>query len=193
MAVLMMLEVPGATIEQYEATARALGHREADFDLPAGLISHTAGPTEDGILIVDVWESPEKLERFLGELGPVAAENGISGVEPRILPVHALIREGRGERAGVMIVIEVDGFGTDAYDRMVTEMPEHAADGSDHPAVSHVAATSDGGMVVVDVWESPEAFGAFAQERVAPAGEAVGLGPIEPRLVPVHHRMAAKS
>ena len=32
----------------------------------------------------------------------------------------------------------------------------------------------DGGMRVVDVWESPEAFQAFAQERLAAAFQEAG-------------------
>ena len=47
-----------------------------------------------------------------------------------------------------------------------------------NPAVGQVfhleGPMEGGGMRVVDVWESPEAFQAFAQERLAPAFQRVG-------------------
>jgi hypothetical protein len=30
--------------------------------------------------------------------------------------------------------------------------------------------------------------GRFAKEEIGPAGEAAGLGPVEPRVVPLHNR-----
>jgi hypothetical protein len=38
----------------------------------------------------------------------------------------------------------------------------------------HLEGPMDGGMRVVDVWESPEAFEAFARERLAPAFRKAG-------------------
>ena len=163
--------------------------------LPEGLISHVAGPTDSGMLVVDVWESPEALERFAKErLGPVLAELGApAGTEPRVFPVHNHIRQGSGTDAGVIVVIESDGFGPDDYDHVTAEMDAHAGDGSSHPAVSHIAAVSDDGMVFVDVWDSPESVGAFFEEQIGPATAATGtdLGEVEPRFVPVHNRFAA--
>ena len=52
---------------------------------------------------------------------------------------------------------------------------------------------ADGGMVVADLWDSAEAFGKFAEEQIGPAGAAVGLGPIEPRIVPVHNRIRGRA
>ena len=36
-------------------------------NLPEGLISHQAGSTDGGMLIVDVWESAEAFQRFADE------------------------------------------------------------------------------------------------------------------------------
>jgi hypothetical protein len=193
MAVLMMLELPGATLEQYERTNEIL-EIAGDEDAPDGLISHVAGPTDDGILIVDVWDSPESLERFFEErgVGRAMQEAGAPEGEPRVLPVHNHF-EGSGTNAGVLVIAEIDGFGPDVYDEMISSMDEHAAPGN-HPSVQHTAAvTESGGVIVVDLWESPEAFGEFAQKAVAPAGEAVGLAPFEPRFVPVHNRLRGAS
>jgi hypothetical protein len=193
MAVMMMTELQGASPEMYDGVNERMGVNPAA--LPEGLISHVAGPVDDGMLVVDVWESPQAFERFVNErLGPVLADLGAPrGPEPRLLPVHNHIRQGSGTDAGVIVVIESDGFGPDDYDRVTAAMEAHAGDGSSHPAVSHVAAVSDDGMVFVDVWDSPESVGSFVEKQIAPATVATGtdLGPVEPRFVPVHNRFAA--
>lgn len=184
MAVLMLFETPGATVEQYERMNAIMGIN-GDEDAPAGLISHVAGRTDDGMLIADVWESEEQLRAFFADhLGAALAEVGIDGsAHPRILPIHNMIARGAGTKDGVIVVLEVEGFGTDTYDAMIERMPAHD---SSHPAVSHAAAADGDGMLIVDVWESPDAFGRFAQEQVGPAGAAAGMtAAIEPRIVPV--------
>ena len=101
--------------------------------------------------------------------------------------MHNHIPQGAGTDPAVLMITEIDDFGPDDYDRMTAGMDAHTAD-ANHPSVSHIAAvTEEGGLVVVDVWESPEAFQEFAQTQVAAAGEAVGMGPIEPRFAPVHN------
>ena len=66
MAVLMMLEVPGGTVEQYERANEIMGIK-GDADAPEGLISHVAARTDEGIVIADVWASEGDLERFFEE------------------------------------------------------------------------------------------------------------------------------
>jgi hypothetical protein len=193
-AVMMMTELEGASPQMYDEVNERMGVNPDA--LPEGLISHVAGPTDSGMLIVDVWESPQAFERFARErLGPVLTDMGApAGPEPRLLPVHNHIRQGSGTDAGVILIIESDGFGADAYDRVTAEMDAHAGDGSSHPAVSHVAAVSDDGMVFVDTWDSPESAGGFFEKQVGPAAAAAGadIGSLEPRVVPVHNRFAAK-
>jgi len=193
MAVLMLLELPGATREQYDRANEILGIR-SDDDAPDGLISHAAGLTDDGMVVVDIWESAESLERFFEERDVEAAMNeaGADLGEPRVLPVHNH-SEGSGTEPGVLMIAEIDDFGTDTYDRMTTGMEGHQPGGT-HPAVYHAAAVNEsGGMVIVDIWESPEAFGKYAQEQIAPAGEAAGMAPFEPRFVPVHRRIKGQT
>ena len=185
MAVLMLLEVPGGTIEQYEQVNEILGI-EGDSTAPEGLLYHVAGKTDDGIVVADVWRSEDDLERFFEKLEPALVESGMPEATRRVSPVHNHIPSRSGE-AVVMAIIELDDLGPDDYDRMTGQMSAHASPES-HPAIAHVAAvTEDGGLVVVDVWESPEAFAAFAEEQIGPAGEAAGIGPVEPRFVPVHN------
>ena len=190
MAILMMMEGSGVTADQYRGLNSEMGIH-GDGDAPDGLVSHVAGHDGESLVVADVWESPELLDTFFHErLGPALQKVGIEAPPPRILPVHD-VTPGSGSHAGVLVVIDVPGFGVDTYDAMRTHMPAHTPGGPGHPAVSHVAAITEGGMLIVDVWESPEAFGKFAEEQIAPAGAAVGVGPLEPRFVPVIGRITA--
>jgi len=185
MAILVMMEAEGVGKAEYDATNDALA-ATGDDGAPDGLITHAAGLTDNGLLVVDVWESKEKLEAFFNEHLRAALETaGIPIGEPTVLPVHNVIQQGSGTTAGTMVVIDMQGFTTDTYDRMVASMEAHVADGSNHPAVQHVAAVTDDGLLVVDVWESPEAFAAFAESQIGPAGAVAGMtSPIEPRFLP---------
>ena len=52
----------GGTAEQYQSTLAAV-HQGSD--LPAGQSYHVAGPTEDGWLVVAVWDSKESYDTFV--------------------------------------------------------------------------------------------------------------------------------
>lgn len=191
MSVMVIIELDGVTVEQYEQVNETMGVSRV-ADVP-GLLSHTAAQADDGLLIVDVWESAEAFEGFVEErLGAALAQAGVSGrPEPRVIPVHKHILNGAGSHAGVLMIIEADGFDTETYEQMTGGMDAHQGDGSNHPAVSHVAGVTDSGMVIVDVWGSPEEFAAFAESQIAPAAEELGTPPLEPVFVPVHNHMGA--
>jgi len=189
----MILEIGGATTDNYDAVNAAMG---VDKDhLPEGLISHAVGPTENGLAIVDFWDNAGDMERFVQQqVGPAMQQVGLpSGAQPRVHPVHNLIEKGSGDQANVMLLIDSSTFTPAAYDEIVSRMPAHAGDGSNHPAVSHVAAVSDDGMVFVDLWDSAESAQSFFESQIGPASEGLDVGTIEPRVVPVHNRFAAKS
>ena len=110
-----------------------------------------------------------------------------------MLPVHNHF-QGKGETAGVLMIADVDGLTPDMYDSMTAAMEEHELHGPGHPAVHHVAAVKENGdVLVIDIWESPEAFGEFASEQIAPAGQDAGLASFEPRFVPIHNRLRGAS
>ena len=72
----------------------------------------------------------------------------------------------------------------DKYDRALRLVPELG----DQPGRrSHVCAQTDDGFIVVEVWESPDAFDHFLR-LFGPLMTEVGL-PCEPRIAPVHHAM----
>jgi hypothetical protein len=194
MSVLLVTEAPGATTAEYDRVNEIMGIH-GDEDAPEGLIEHVGASDGNGITVAEVWESEEAAGRFFAErLGPALAEVGVEiPSKPRVLPVHNSLR-GAGTNAGVLLLIEIDGFTTDVYDKMTAGMDMHAGDGSNHPSVWHAAAVDDsGGLVVADVWESPEAFGKFAEEEIGPRGAEAGLPQFEPKLIPVHNRLKGKA
>ena len=81
-----IFEVPGAGAEEYDAVMKTLGH-----DAP-GRLYHCAGPTEEGWMVVDVWESQEAFDAFLAErLLPVARKVGFFASMPQSFPVHNIV------------------------------------------------------------------------------------------------------
>ena len=96
MAVVMLMEWPGVTPEQYEEARRRVGW---ETDAPPGGIFHVAR-FEDGVLhVVDVWETAEDFDRFARErLMPVVkGELQLEG-EPsvRFVDAHARFNPAAG-------------------------------------------------------------------------------------------------
>ena len=193
MALLMIMETPGGTTDQYEKVNEIMGIR-GDEDAPDGLIQHLCARSDDGVVVADVWESQEALDRFFEErLGAALQQAGLgSDSPPRIMPVHNRMT-GKGTEPNLLILIEADGLSTDQYDQMASRMPAHADGGSDGPWFAHTAATKDGGIVVADVWDSAESFGQFAEAQIGPAAQEVGMGPIEPRMLPIHNLLNGRA
>jgi hypothetical protein len=86
MAITAVFEVPGMTADQFDKILVELGG--AGQSEPDGRLIHVACPTDGGWLVVDVWESEEKLGAFAGVLMPIIAGMGITPPQPRIVPVH---------------------------------------------------------------------------------------------------------
>jgi hypothetical protein len=89
--------MPGGTSEQYEQIGEKMfGVRSSDFssaEAPDGLIMHSAGPTDDGWYVYDIWESQDHFERFVQErLMPAIQEMGASmGAQPQFYEIHNLV------------------------------------------------------------------------------------------------------
>jgi len=189
--VLVIMDIEGGTVEQYDHVDRLVGGTTAD-NAPAGLISHTAGPTDTGFFVADVWESPEALQDFYeNHLAGALKEAGVPEVQPQIMPVHNHL-EGRGSTAGVIVIAEIPGLSAEDYDRITADLEAHSGDGSRHPGVSHVAGAHGAGLVVVDVWGSEEEFGAYAQAELAPrAGDR--FAEMKTRFAKVRNHVQVKS
>jgi hypothetical protein len=63
MAVCLIVEIPGGTLDQYDAVKEGLGSPS----LGEGQISHVAGATDDGFTVVDVWESRAHFDQFMSD------------------------------------------------------------------------------------------------------------------------------
>jgi hypothetical protein len=89
--------MPGGTKEQYEQIGKKMfGVQSSDFssaEAPDGLLMHSAGPTEDGWYVYDVWESQDHLQRFVQErLMPAMQELGVPvGNQPQIYEIYNLV------------------------------------------------------------------------------------------------------
>jgi hypothetical protein len=68
---------PGGTKEQYEATLAAV--HPADGTLPPGQLSHSAGPSEDGWIIVATHDSRASWEKFRDSTLMPRMQQGIEG------------------------------------------------------------------------------------------------------------------
>jgi len=82
----LILEFEGFGRAEYEAVSDLLGIDigSGKGDWPAGLLVHTAGASENGWAIFEVWESREAQERFMNErLGPAMQEGGVSSPPSR--------------------------------------------------------------------------------------------------------------
>jgi len=188
MAVLMYLEIPGGTTDHYDRTNDALGVH-VETEPPEGLVHHVAGADDDGLVIVDIWESREALDDFVqSRLAAALQEAGVPPAAPRVYPVHNVIPQGSSDEANVLLVVEPKGFDVAMYDALVADMPAHAGSGESHPAAFHAVGTKeDGDLLVADVWPSEGAFNDFAQENLADA--AAQLGSLSPRFLRVHNRI----
>ncbi|MGW0336722.1 hypothetical protein ACWD0J_33595 [Streptomyces sp. NPDC003011] len=98
MSVIMVHEMPGVTQAQYEQVTDqvsggkgGLGSR-ADYPV-AGLLSHAAGPTAAGWIVVDVWESEEALQQFSERLRPALKEAGVPEGQPKIYSAFNVITD----------------------------------------------------------------------------------------------------
>ncbi len=95
MAVAVEMNFSGATLDQYDQVMEKMGLTPGGAG-PAGAISHWVAKTDDGLRIVDVWESREIFDRFAQEqIGPYTREVGIeSEPETRFYEVHAFLTPG---------------------------------------------------------------------------------------------------
>ena len=189
MRMLMTLEVPGGTTAQYDRAYALLGIAE-DGDPPPGLVVHTCAVTDDGIVVVDVWDSARELEDFaLDRLRAALTEVGMVTAAPQISPVHNLLF-GTGKEPNVLVLLHAAGVTADEYDTLVARMPSYADGGVSHPAVIHVAAVEQDGLHTAGLWDSEAAYKEFAQSQLFPA--ITSLRHFVLRVWPVHNCLRAR-
>jgi hypothetical protein len=87
MPVMLVLDAPGMTRDQYESL-RPLVRWESEH--PDGALLHCCAFDENGgVHVVDIWESREKPDAFFGtRLMPVMQEKGIEMPQPSVYEVY---------------------------------------------------------------------------------------------------------
>jgi len=95
-AVAVQLDFPGVTLEQYDQAIERMGMLRGG---PAsrGELFHWVAKTDDGIRVIDVWESREAYEKFAEmTMIPVAPEVGVFD-RPKVqfFEVHNYLAGGR--------------------------------------------------------------------------------------------------
>lgn len=96
MAIVAVFDMPGMNQAQYERSVEKLAGRPgparstADWPVP-GLVSHTAAPTADGWLVVDVWDSETAFQQFSEVIMPILKDLGIPPTKPKIYPVFSVV------------------------------------------------------------------------------------------------------
>ncbi len=90
MAVCLVVNIPGGTLEQCDQIRNAIAE-----PLGEGQVSHVAGATQDGFCVVDVWESREHFDRFMEQqLGEQLGRAGVPQPQITEFEVHASERRG---------------------------------------------------------------------------------------------------
>jgi hypothetical protein len=89
MAVALEMKFRGATLGQYDQVIEKMGLTPGG-PTPPGAIFHWVAASEDGLHVVDVWETREQFDRFAQEqIGPFTREAGIEEPpEIRAFEVH---------------------------------------------------------------------------------------------------------
>ena len=71
-----MMDFPGGTLEQYDQVIDRMGLTPGG-DTPPGALFHWVAATDEGIRVVDVWESQEQFDKFAEEqIGPYSRAVG---------------------------------------------------------------------------------------------------------------------
>ena len=91
MSILTVFDLHTMNVNKYKQAIKGL--EEAGQGNPEGRQYHVASVQKDGsIIVTDVWESGEHLEKFGKTLIPVLKKAGVEPVEPKVYPVQNYIQ-----------------------------------------------------------------------------------------------------
>ena len=90
MAIVAMFEVEGATSAKYDEVIRRL--TEIGQRVPDGQLYHICYGDPQRLQVIDVFESPAKLEAFGATLAPILKELGIEA-KPNVFNVYNIIED----------------------------------------------------------------------------------------------------
>jgi hypothetical protein len=84
MAIGMVFLGPGVTQAQYEQVRNKV---MPSNQLAPGMLSHVAGPTQDGWCVVETWESQEAAQRYFDQGLQQALEQAGISIQPTLFQV----------------------------------------------------------------------------------------------------------
>jgi hypothetical protein len=77
MAVAVVMDFTGGTLEQYDEVIHRMGFARAGSGASGGLF-HWVTETDKGIRVTDVWETREQFDQFAADqIGPITLDVGI--------------------------------------------------------------------------------------------------------------------
>jgi hypothetical protein len=88
--------------------------------------------------------------------------------------------------------LRFQGATTDQYDQVLQKMGLTPGGPVPPGAIFHWAAKTGDGLLVVDVWESEEAFDKFSSEQIVPYTQEVGIGAPEVTKHAVHNYLGGR-
>ena len=88
MAIVVMFEVDGATSSKYDEVIRRL--TEIGQRVPDGQMYHICYGDRQRLQVIDVFESPAKLDAFGAKLMPILQEMGITA-KPAVFEVYNIM------------------------------------------------------------------------------------------------------
>ena len=92
----------------------------------------------------------------------------------------------------VAVIMDFEGATLDQYDEVVEKMGLTPRGAGAPGSISHWVCATDGGIRVVDVWETKEDFERFAEQQIGPVTAEVGIpAPPDTKFVEVHSYMTA--
>jgi hypothetical protein len=75
----------------------------------------------------------------------------------------------------VAVELNFRGATLDQYDQVIEKMGLTPGGSTPPGAISHWVTKTEGGLRVVDVWETREAFDRFAEEQIGPYSREAGI------------------
>ncbi len=84
MAIGVMFDGKGVSQAQYDQVNQQV---TPDNKKPPGLLYHVAGTSEDGLCVVEVWESQEALQKFFDEKLGAAMQEANINIQPKFFQV----------------------------------------------------------------------------------------------------------
>ena len=98
MAIAIQIDIPGVTLEQYDEAVEIAGFLPGG-PLPPGALFHWVAKANDGIRIVNVWESRERYDTFAGTQADIIKQIGVdlASIAVEFFDVHNYL-SGSGSR-----------------------------------------------------------------------------------------------